>query len=471
MKNFYLIILVPLLSLSCTSIRDTSKPNIILVMADDQGWGDTGYNGHPFVKTSAMDDMAQKGFVFERFYAGAPVCSPTRASVLTGRTPIRTKVTNHGRYMRPQELTIAEILKNHGYKTGIFGKVHLGSGQPDSPCNPGGMGFDEWTIGLNFFDNDPYLSKEGKVKHYQGKGSVILMDEALKFLNKHKNNQPVFAVIWFPSPHDPFREVPNGPDLYEGKKNAPYYREITLLDQQLGRLREELRRLNIVDNTILWYCSDNGGLVEETSGGREKKGSIYEGGLLVPSIIEWPAKKISGKSKFPASTCDMLPTLLAMAEIEEKLPHPLDGIDVSKAIYGKKIQREKAMGFWHKIQNGQSTWNDRILKDIMNKQESKAPVPHNVFRIKKDVDEFPQFSESTSTGHAALNDWPWKLHRINGDQYELYNLEQDPMEKYDLSKNSEHSQKMEKMKQDLNIWMKSVIKSLNGDDYKAKLSN
>ncbi|HAH46090.1 MAG TPA: N-acetylgalactosamine 6-sulfate sulfatase, partial [Planctomycetaceae bacterium] len=145
---------------------DTSgKPNIILVMADDQGWGDTGYNGHPFVKTPSLDAMAQDGFVFDRFYAGAPVCSPTRASVMTGRNPNRAKVTNHGRYMRPHEQTIAETLKAAGYVTGIFGKVHLGSGQPDSPCNPSGMGFDEWVIGLNFFDNDPYLSRMGKIEH------------------------------------------------------------------------------------------------------------------------------------------------------------------------------------------------------------------------------------------------------------------------------------------------------------------
>ncbi|MEC8304915.1 MAG: sulfatase-like hydrolase/transferase, partial [Planctomycetota bacterium] len=121
-----------------------NRPNIILVMADDQGWGDVGYNGHPFVKTPHLDEMSREGFVFDRFYAAAPVCSPTRASVMTGRTPIRTKVTNHGRYLRPQEETIGEALRDAGYSTGIFGKVHLGSGQPDSPCNPSGMGFDEW---------------------------------------------------------------------------------------------------------------------------------------------------------------------------------------------------------------------------------------------------------------------------------------------------------------------------------------
>ncbi|MBT4815221.1 MAG: sulfatase-like hydrolase/transferase, partial [Lentisphaerae bacterium] len=292
------------------SPSNTARPNIILVMADDQGWGDTGYNGHPFVRTPALDAMAREGFVFDRFYAGAPVCSPTRASVMTGRCPVRSKVANHGRYMRPQEQTIAETLKSAGYVTGFFGKLHLGSGQPNTPCNPSGMGFDEWVMGLNFFDNDPYLSRNGKVEHVQGKGSVIVMDEAIAFLRKHRaDRRPLFTVIWFPSPHDPHREVPDGPALYSGKKRAGYYREITLLDQQVGRLRSELRKTGMADNTILWYCSDNGGLVKETSGGRGRKGSIYEGGLRVPGIIEWPARKLKGRTAVPVSTCDMYPTL------------------------------------------------------------------------------------------------------------------------------------------------------------------
>jgi len=426
-----------------------------------------GYNGHPFVQTPALDAMAKDGFVFDRFYAGAPVCSPTRASVMTGRSPIRTKVTNHGRYMRPHEQTIGEALKAAGYVTGIFGKVHLGSGQPDSPCNPGGMGFDEWVIGLNFFDNDPYLSRNGTVEHRKGKGSVILMDEAIAFLERHRDrDRPMFAVVWFPSPHDPHREVPAGPSLYDGKPRAGYYREITLLDQQVGRLRGELRRMGIADNTILWYCSDNGGLVHETSGGRAKKGSIYEGGLRVPAIIEWPARKLKGRTAVPVSTCDMYPTLLAMAGVKADPPHPLDGMDASDIIAGSAKERRKPMGFWHGFQGGQATWSDRILKAVMEKQHAGAPLPHNPHRMRKDTDEFPQFPESTATGHAAWNDWPWKLHRINGKKFELYNLADDPMETTDLSEDAKHAQRLERMKKELDAWMRSVLRSLNGEDYK-----
>jgi len=450
-------------------IRNPDAPHIILVMADDQGWGDVGYNAHPFVKTPALDAMAEEGLVLDRFYAGAPVCSPTRASVMTGRNAIRGKVTNHGRYLRPHEQTIAETLKEAGYVTGIFGKVHLGSGQPDSPCNPTGMGFDEWVIGLNFFDNDPYLSRNGKVEHFKGKGSVILMDEALQFLKKHHGgDQPMFTVIWFPSPHDPHREIPEGPVLYDGKPRAGYFREITLLDQQLGRLRGEIRKMGIAENTVLWYCSDNGGLVKESSGGREKKGSIYEGGLRVPAIVEWPARELKGRTSVPVMTSDMYPTLLAMAGVEQAPPHPLDGVDVSEVLSGKVLKRGKPMGFWHQFQPGQSTWSDRILKEIMAKQQAGASLPHDPSRMKKDVDEFPQFPEEATTGHAAWNDWPWKLHRINGSQFELYDLSDDPMESRDLADDPEHAERLARMKTELDAWMRSVVRSLNGQDYQKE---
>jgi arylsulfatase A-like enzyme len=331
------------------------------------------------------------------------------------------------------------------------------------------MGFDEWVIGLNFFDNDPYLSRNGNIEHRKGKGSVILMDDTIEFLKKHKDcKKPMFAVAWFPSPHDPHQEVPDGPSLYDGRKHAGYYREITLLDQQLGRLRSELRGLGIAENTILWYCSDNGGLVQESSGGRARKGSIYEGGLRVPAIIEWPGRKLSGRTAIPVSTCDIYPTLMALAGVELVAPHPLDGVDVSGIIAGKVKKRSKPMGFWHNLQGGQSTWSDRILKAIMEKHQQGAELPHDPHRMRKDVDEFPQFPEDTAKGHAAWNDWPWKLHRINGNTLELYNLDDDPMETTDLSRDPDHAQRLERMKSELDAWMRSVIRSLNGRDYKQE---
>jgi hypothetical protein len=140
-------------------------------------------------------------------------------------------------------------------------------------------------------------------------------------------------------------------------------------------------------------------------------------------------------------------------------------MDVSDIIAGRAKTRGKPMGFWHEFQDGQVTRSDRILKALMLKQRAGAPLPHDPPRIRKDVDEFPQFPEDGATGHAAWNDWPWKLHRINGKTFELYNLAEDPMEKTDLSKDPRHAQRLERMKKELDAWMRSVIGSLNGKDY------
>ena len=177
------------------------RPNIILVMADDQGWGDVAYNGHPFVQTPELDAMSQAGLRFDRFYAGAPVCSPTRGSVLTGRNPNRIKILDHGHYMRPQEETIAETLKRAGYVTGHFGKWHVGSVQKQSPVSPGNSGFDEWISAPNFFDIDPYLSDQGIAKQFKGESSALVVDWTLDFVQRHaKHDQPLFIVAWFASP-------------------------------------------------------------------------------------------------------------------------------------------------------------------------------------------------------------------------------------------------------------------------------
>jgi len=167
----------------------------------------------------------------------------------------------------------------------------------------------------------------------------------------------------------------------------------------------------------------------------------------------------------PAWTCDIYPTLLSVAGLPSESPHPLDGINLSPLFEGKMNQRNKAMGFWHLFQGGQATWSDRILKAIMEKQQAGAPRPHDPQRMRKDVNAFPQFPLSTSTGHAAWQAWPWKLHRMDGNTYELYHLEQDPMESTDLSHDPHHHSRLERMKVELQAWMRSVVGSINGMDY------
>ena len=453
-------------------------PHILLVMADDQGYGDAGYTGHPFVQTPHMDAMARKAVVFNRFYAAAPVCSPTRASVMTGRTPIRTNVPNHGHYLRPHETTLAEALKQAGYVTGHFGKFHIGSVQPESPTCPGNIGFDEWVSGLNFFDRDPFLSDSGTYRQFKGQGSVISMDETLAFLAKYKDGgKPMFAVTWFPSPHSPHSERPDDENrLYEGKKMQGYFEEITLLDQQLGRLRKALRDMDIADNTLLWYCSDNGGLAEASSGGRERKGSIYEGGLRVPGLLEWPAAFAPRQIDVPAVTSDIYPTLLAITGVTVKNQPRLDGINLLPVIEGKQKSRP-GIGFWFGVTGGQSTRSDLLIKTLLEARRNEAdnPLPE---RLLKNVNEFPTYPEDFNAGHAAWNDWPWKLHRIaakkqkKGDKVnvrpervELYNLVDDPQEADNLAE--QQPDRVARMLKELKAWQRSVLDSHAGADYPA----
>lgn len=278
----------------------------------------------------------------------------------------------------------------------------------------------------------------------------------------------MFAIAWFPSPHSPHDEKPAGnPKMYDDIPGGPYFAEITVLDTAFGRLRKELRKLGIEKNTILWYCSDNGGLRTESSGGRNKKGSIYEGGLRVPSLLEWPSHIPPGTTAFPANTSDIMPTVLAMAGVTRQGKLALDGIDLTPVIEGKTTQREKGIGFWHDFQKGQSTYSDRILKAIMDAQQAGKPTPLPE-RLRKDIDDYPQFPEDQFQGHAAWLDWPWKLHRIEGKKvtFELYNLVTHPMEDNDQSANPDQAERLKTMKQDLAKWQLSVMRSLNGKDYK-----
>jgi len=239
------------------------KPNIILCMADDQGWGDMAYNGHAVLKTPHFDAMAAAALRFDRFYAAAPVCSPTRGSVMTGRHPNRFGCFKWGHPLRPQEITVAEALKTAGYVTGHFGKWHLGSVVEGSPVNPGASGFDEWLSAPNFFDNDPILSREGTAVPTKGESSMVTADAAIEFIRKHaRSRQPFFAVVWFGSPHGPHQAIEADRALYKNQSERlqNFYGEITGMDRAFGKLRRELRQLGIRENTLLWYCSDNGGL-------------------------------------------------------------------------------------------------------------------------------------------------------------------------------------------------------------------
>ncbi|MCR9293763.1 MAG: sulfatase-like hydrolase/transferase [bacterium] len=420
----------------------SERPNIILMMADDQGWGETGYYQHPVLKTPNLDAMAANGLRLDRFYAAAPVCSPTRASVLTGRSNHRSGVDSHGYPLRLQEKTIAQALQAAGYQTGHFGKWHLnglrGPGVPvleSDDHHPGVFGFDTWLSVTNFFDRDPILSRGGKFEEYQGDSSEIVVEQALEFVRQEaQRSMPFFAVIWFGTPHSPFRaaeeDMRGFAELDESSKH--HYGELVALDRSVGTLRNGLRELGIERDTIFWYCSDNGGLPKihpSTVGGlRGFKGSLYEGGLRVPAIVEWPEQIPNGLvSDYPSSTMDIFPTLVEVLDLPpESMLQPQDGSSLLKLFQSEAPAiREK-------------------------------PIPFHCF------------------GETAIIDNDYKLllvgrNKKRDQQYELYHLKDDPEEARNLV--LERPEIARSMKEYLHTWLQEVQASEQGLDYPERRVN
>lgn len=467
-----LLCVIVMVACGQTHLHAADRPNIVLCMADDQGWGDTAYNGHPLLKTPNLDAMASAGLRFDHFYAAAPVCSPTRGSVMTGRNPNRFGCFSWGRPLRPQEITIAEQLQAAGYVTGHFGKWHLGSVLRGSPVNPGNSGFDHWLSAFNFYDNDPVLSREGTAVEMKGESSIIAADAAIEFINRQATaEKPFLAVVWFGSPHSPHRAFPEDRAHYGDRRDADRLGEITGLDRAVGKLRSALREAGVSENTLFWYTSDNGGLKRESTGGREKKGSIYEGGLRVPAIIEWPDRIPSPRiSQIPAVTSDIYPTLLEIVGVESKQQPVLDGISLVPVIDGEMEARPQPIGFWNMRQSGIGTPSDKWMREELAAQQAGRDY-HDRSRLVEDAAEIKAtFSADKPLGHSAWLAWPWKLHHIAGTKkksgtvkVELYNLQSDPMETTDLA--SQEQERVQDMQKALRTWRESVIHSLNGGDY------
>ena len=461
------------------SLSAAGKPNIILVMADDQGWGDMAYNGHPLLKTPNFDRAAATGLRFDRFYAAAPVCSPTRASVLTGRHPNRMGVFKWGYPMRPQESTLAEVLKTAGYATAHFGKWHLGSVRRGSPAHPGHNGFDHWLSAPNFFDNNPILSLQGQAVRLSGESSLVTVEAALKWIGQEtKRSQPFLAVVWFGSPHSPHRAVQRDRKPYsdQPKPNQNFLGEVTGMDRAFGKLRDALGPLGIRENTILWYCSDNGALPQVGSAGpfRGRKGQVYDGGLLVPSILEWPARiKSPRRTAARCNTCDIYPTLLEIVGAQPTHQPRLDGVSLVGIIEGTTSTRPRPMGFWNSRVQGISTPSAKWMRELLAAQKQGQDLPPHVSSLQAARLPRPPPKTDRFPGHAAWIEGHWKLHRITNKQnrvrWELYNLATDPSEKSDVT--ASQASRVQSMQRQLDAWLTSVVGSLNGDDYPARTSD
>lgn len=401
------------------------RPNVVLVMSDDQGWGQTGYNGHPLLKTPHLDQMAEAGIRFNRFYAGASNCSPTRATLLTGRSNDRTGVQTHGYPLRRQEKTIAQAMRDAGYATGHFGKWHLnglrGAGAPifkEDPLHPGVFGFDTWVSVTNFFDLHPVMSRNGKFEDFEGDSSEVAVAEALKFIGAKKDG-PFFTVIWFGTPHSPFVSFPEDEKGFEHLPDDQRHQlaELVAMDRSIGMLRAGLRDLGVEENTVLWFNGDNGGLnLGDTVGGlRGFKNQVYEGGLRVPGLMEWPAGIKAGQvTDFPAVTMDVFPTIGEIVGLDKSVyVQPLDGTSLVSVFNGYEGSRENPIPFkrlegaalidnqWKivapKVETGEFELYD-LVKDPKETRDLTASHPKQAARLRKLWDTFNRSREASVAG-------------------------------------------------------------------------
>ncbi len=476
MKTAQLIAVCLLLVIGISTSPETfaAQTNFVLCMADDQGWGDMAYNGHPAVKTPNFDELARTAWRFDRFYAAAPVCSPTRASVMTGRTPNRMGAFSWGWGLRPQEVTVAEALKSAGYATGHFGKWHLGSMRADSPVSPGNSGFDEWLSSPNFFEIDPWMSDKGKAVQLKGEGSELIVGRALKFIEaQQKAGKPFLAVVWFGSPHNPHVGTPEDVALYKDqpRKQQHFLAEITAMDRAMGQLRGGLKSLGVANDTLLWYCSDNGAIPEGSTGGlRGKKGNLYEGGIRVPALVEWPARlKEHRRIDLPCCTVDIYPTLVELAGAKVDKQPVLDGVSLVPLFDGKMTSRPQPIGFWDYSIGGRQTKSTNLLEELAGEQAAGKVRPANDAEPIDPRQLRTDYPDNTFSRHAAWMDGEWKLHRIELPKadskvtWELYNLKTDEKETTDLL--AKEPERAAKMQGALETWLKSVVASLNGRDY------
>jgi arylsulfatase/arylsulfatase A len=361
------VIFAAVLTTAITNAAD--KPNIVLIITDDQGYGDLGCHGNPRIQTPNLDKFAKESFQLRHFYV-CPVCSPTRSSLMTGRWTYRTGIvdTSWGRsMMHPDETTIAEILSANGYRTGIFGKWHLGD---NFPLRAMDQGFQEALVlkgggigqpsdlpgGTSYFD--PVLMHNGKPEKKKGYVSDVITDAAIEFAKK---DGPFFIYLPFNCPHAPLEvkdsdlkpykemnlELDQFPKTgfpiqkkYSVDTTAKIYAMVSNIDWNLGRLFNALEDKKIADNTIVIFMTDNGPQQPRyVSGFRGLKGTVYEGGVRVPFYARWPGKFPAGKgSDFVTAHIDVLPTLLAACGVAAPKGLRIDGISMLPALKGEKFE-------------------------------------------------------------------------------------------------------------------------------------
>ncbi len=421
--------------------QEKERPNVIIIITDDQGYGDLGYTGNPHVKTPNIDAFARESVRFNNFYV-SPVCAPTRASLMTGRYSLRTGIRdtyNGGAIMATNEVTIAEMLKQGNYKTGIFGKWHLGDNYPSRPND---QGFDESLIHLSggmgqvgdfttYFQGnqsyfDPVLWHNGQQESYDGYCSDIFANKAIAFIEKNYQ-KPFFCYLSFNAPHTPlqvpdkyyqqYKDVDPASDFEDDsrpfvamsekdKEDArKVYAMVTNIDDNVGRLLQKLEDLKIANNTLVIFMTDNGPQqVRYVAGMRGRKGSVFRGGVRVPFYLRYPAKW-KGNRDIEATTAhiDVLPTLSEICAVEMPEDRKIDGKNLVPLLNEQKVSWEERSLFFY--------WTRRYPELYHNMALQKGP-----YKLVANTDY-----------DSAIEDFD--LFNINEDPYEQNNLVQQRKDK------------------------------------------
>ncbi len=425
-----------ILSIIPASAQTATKPNVIIIITDDQGYGEIAAHGNPVIKTPNLDKLYSQSVRLTNFHVD-PTCSPTRSALMTGRYSTRTGVwhTINGRsLMRSNELTLAETFKSNSYATAMIGKWHLGDNYPFRPQDQGfehaiqhlgggiGNGADYWE---NDYFDDTYLTN-GEWKKYEGYCTDVWFREATRYVEE-KRDKPFFLYLATNAPHSPH----NVPDAYAkpyrdaGMPNelAKYYGMITNIDENLGRFREKLTELGLAENTLLIFMTDNGtsaGWIDEkakypyfNAGMRGWKGSAWDGGHRVPCFWHFPKGKLTGGRDVPELTAhfDVLPTLVDLLSLKKPEGPALDGIALTAPLNGvvEEIRGDRSL-FVH---------------------VQRAFVP-------------PKWDDS------AVMTQRWRL--VDGKQ--LYDIQADPGQETDIA--ADHPKVVEKLRSDYETWWASL---------------
>jgi arylsulfatase A-like enzyme len=423
------------------------RPNVVLIMTDDQGWGDLGVHGNDQIRTPNLDALARQSVALKNFYV-SPVCTPTRASLLTGRYNYRTGAidTFRGRaLMHSDEVTLAEMLAAAGYRTGIFGKWHLGDNYPLRARNQGfqesltlwGGGLVQWADppqarGNSYFD--PWLSHNGTETQFKGYCSDIYTDAAIEYIDKHRTD-PFFVYLAFNCPHTPLqvRDQDYQPYLKMGldETTAKVYGMVANLDANIGRLLKKLNELSLAEDTILIFLTDNGPQQRRYNGiWRGLKGSVYEGGIHVPCFVRWPRRLRAGHHvEEPAAHIDLVPTLLAACGVERPGGVKLDGRNVLPLLEARP-----------------AVWPDRNL--FFQWHRGDVPQLHRAFAVRG-----PRYKLVQAAG--AGEQAPPKT------RFELFDLVNDPGEQHDLA--ADKPEIVAEMKSAYEAWFRDVSASRGYD--------